>query len=139
MLPLICRGRNEYQSVKLALIYIRFLLPKSSKSDDLINLAKNITFDSERMCTGNFAYDTRLAQEAITAYLVQIMITQSQTLRIAVPRTQDGRGLRNQPESTEAGDDILPSLSARHHNPSITELQKEPAMHKENGCRFNST
>jgi hypothetical protein len=120
------------QSLQLALIYIRLLLPRSSKSEELMNLAKNYTF--VRHCTENFAYDTRLAQEAITAYLAKHRVTWSQNLRIAVARTQDGIRRPNQPESTEAEDDISP-LSTRYDDSSFNELPLEPAVPKlENGC-----
>lgn len=69
---LVCRGKFSWppqESRQLALIHIRLLLPKSSKLEGLINLAKNYTFVRE--CTENLAYDTRLAKEAIATYLAR--------------------------------------------------------------------
>jgi hypothetical protein len=60
---------NSLESLQLALIYIRLLLPRSSISEELINLSKNYTF--ERKCTQIFTYDTRLAQDAIKNYLAR--------------------------------------------------------------------
>jgi len=115
----------------MALIYIRLLLPKSSKSGELIKLAKNYTFEWE--CTKYLTYDTRLAQEAITTYVVRNRVPWPQIFRIVEPRTQDGSRRPNQPESAEAGDNT-PLLSAQHDNSSVNELPKKPAMRKENGC-----
>jgi len=73
---LVCRDKDFWspqRSLQLALIYIRLLLPKSSKLEDLIDLAKNYTFARE--CTENLAYDTRLAKEAIATYLARNRIT----------------------------------------------------------------
>jgi hypothetical protein len=122
---LVCKERwSSLPSVQLALIYIRLLLPKSSKSEDLINLAKNsiskdLTYLARPItliweCPENLAHDERLAKEAIKTYLARNRITWS----------------------TEAGDHISPPLSAQHHNPSITELPKEPATRKKKHVSF---
>jgi hypothetical protein len=124
------------QSLQLALIYIRLLLPRSSKSEELMNLAKNYTF--VRHCTENFPYDTRLAQEAITTYLAKHRVTWSQNLRITVARTQEGIRRPNQPESTEAGNDIQP-LSAQHRDPPVTNYHRNLRRPKKLNVRFNST
>jgi len=115
----------------MALIYIRLLLPRSSKSEELIHLTQNYTFEPK--CTTMFPCDTRDAQEAITAYLQRNRFPWSQNFRIVEPRTQDGSHRPNQPESTEVGDNISP-LSAQHDNSSVNELPEESALRKENGC-----
>jgi hypothetical protein len=98
----------------------------------LISLAKNYTF--KRECTEKFAYDTRLAQEAITTYLARNRVTWSQNLRTVAARTQDGSRRPNHRESAEAEDNIS-AMSAQHDDSSVNELLPlEPAMPKENGC-----
>jgi len=91
LFTLVCRVSPS--SLQLALIYIRLLLPKSSKSEGLINLARGSTLE---WCPENLAYDTWLAKEAITTYLARNGINWS----------------------TEAGDDIsfigLPKEPAMH-------------------------
>ena len=126
--------RDEFcaspRSLRLALIYIRLLLPRSSRSEDLIN---QIIYPLMLQCEKFAAYDTRLAREAITTYRTRNQIPNThgnldhllQARFLASGRIKEVEVLTNSTCISTASRYPLARLSAQHHNP---QLPKEPAM-----------